>query len=290
MLVYQIGYVCEDTDQRIAAARLREKIRTILEATGANQYKIYLSDSKDNFRLKLYPKYKANRTQPKPKHYEFLMNLLVSDWDAEVAMCQEADDAMGIEQTRDARYQDTIICTIDKDLDQIPGMHYNWDKKELYAVGAHEGMYRFYYQLLVGDSSDNIIVGQGLSCRLVGAKRAQAMLEGCESEEEMFTTCRDAYFTGWHNQGEFSQEDTDDKLLLTGRLVKIRQQENEIWNFPLTQKQEQDQSSGYSLYSEKVSNPCWEHTEKKPTTCGIPAVGPEKDSTLQTSPTQLPLI
>ena len=251
VLVYQVGYTTNDVEEWIAAARLRDQIKGILQATGATEYEIWLSDSKENWRKALFANYKANRTQPKPTHYEFLLNTLVKDWDAQVALGEEADDAMGIRQTQNTEFPEfglncakpegawyigdpscpdavgtSVICTIDKDLQQIPGMHYNWDKATLSTVSQSEGLYRFYYQLLVGDSGDNITVTQGLSCKGIGAKKAQQMLEGCETEEEMFTTCWYAYEKAW---GEGFQE----RLLLTGQLIKIRQTNGEIWAFPV---------------------------------------------------------
>ncbi len=232
VLVYQTGYTTNDVESWIAAARLRDQIRGILQASGATEYEIWLSDSKENWRKALFPNYKANRTQPKPTHYEYLMNTLVDTWGAQVALGEEADDAMGIRQTHIRSWylgnddaKDSVICTIDKDLQQIPGRHYNWDKSTISVVSESEGLYRFYYQLLVGDSGDNITVSEGLSCKGIGAKKAAMMLEGCETEEEMYETCYNAYERQWG-------EGFEKRLLLTGQLIKIRQSEGEIWQLP----------------------------------------------------------
>jgi 5'-3' exonuclease len=234
VLVYQCGYTTNDVEQWIARARLRDMIKGILETTGATDYQIYLSDSKDNWRLKLFPAYKANRKQPKPTHYQYLQQLLVDEWEAEVAMEQEADDALGIAQVSFAEYkkdlpvEETIICSIDKDLKQIPGYHYNWDKKEIVEISPTEGQYRFWYQLLVGDPGDNITVTEGLSCKGIGDKKATAMLEGCETDEDYYQTCLDAYLKAWKEP----REEVEKRLLLTGQLVKIRTKPGEIWSLP----------------------------------------------------------
>src|SRR3990167_758737 len=98
LLVYRVGFTTENDEEWIARARLREMIGGILEATNTDEAKIYLSDSKDNWRLKYFPRYKANRTAPKPKHLSYLQNLIVDEWGAEVSWGQEADDALGIAQ------------------------------------------------------------------------------------------------------------------------------------------------------------------------------------------------
>src|SRR5258708_8577850 len=147
----------------------------ILLACNADSYQLWLSDSlENNYRLKVYPEYKANRIQPKPKHYDLLKEYLVKDWDARIAHGMEADDALGIEQE-----ESTIIASIDKDLLQVPGQHYNFVRKEFQEVTPFEGMRYFYTQVLTGDSVDNI-----KGCPKIGPiKAAQALLvKGTEEE------------------------------------------------------------------------------------------------------------
>ena len=273
VLVYQVGYTTNAVEEWIAAARLRDQIKGILQATGATEYEIWLSDSKENWRKALFANYKANRTQPKPTHYEFLLNTLVNDWDAQVALGEEADDAMGIQQTacNAQGWNLSTICTIDKDLQQIPGRHYNWDKATISIVSPSEGLYRFYYQLLVGDSGDNITVTQGLSCKGIGAKKAQQMLEGCETEEEMFTTCWNAYEKAW---GEGFQE----RLLLTGQLIKIRQTNGEIWTFPFLPQQEGEVKPSLPTSSIPASSPSTVLT--KPEKTGYLVAGQQQADTM----------
>lgn len=51
---------------------------------------------------------------------------------------------------------DTIIAHVDKDLNQVPGIHYNYDKKEKFVVSLFDAAYSFWSQMLTGDSIDNI--------------------------------------------------------------------------------------------------------------------------------------
>lgn len=288
VLCYQCGYTTEDVEEWIARARMREMIYGVLKDTGATDFQIYLSDSKGNWRLKLFPAYKANRTQPKPKHLPYLQNLLVSDWDAIVAEGEEADDALGIEQTKYNFFEEdpeyggdaTVICSIDKDLKQIPGNHYNWDKKEKSYVTPSEGLYRFYYQLLVGDPGDNISVKEGLSCRGIGGKKALSAIEGCETEGDYFSVVKALYHKQW--QKDLTPQQIDDILLLTGRLIKIRTKPGEIWNFPFQPKPDQEvQQQSHSTSEIKVENHSTEHTGQEQT--GYPVAGPERDSTSTTN-------
>ena len=170
----------------------------------AEHYKVYLT-GKGNFRddvASILP-YKGNRDDlHKPIHYDAIKQYLIDVWDAEVIEGMEADDAMAIAQS-DALVWDfderadrflpeegsTVICTIDKDLRMVPGYHYNWNKDEHPVwVSEVEGIKWFYTQLLTGDMTDNI---QGIPG--VGPKKAEKILEGCETEEEMYDNVWNAY-------------------------------------------------------------------------------------------------
>lgn len=211
-------------------ARLRESINLILEAVEATEFKIYLTAENDPtaFRKRIYPEYKANRIQPKPKHYSAIRAYLQEHYDAEVCTELEADDALGIHQCSkmDAlagsfgifrqfpevpKIGESTICSIDKDLRQIPGNHYNFVKLESSYVTVGQGLLHFYTQLLTGDSSDNI---KGVwKC---GPVKAAQILAGADTEEEMFWRVYHAYGNA-------------DEMLMNGRVLHIWKQPNDDW-------------------------------------------------------------
>lgn len=167
ILTYRTGFGAKDISGSLACHRLDTSIRMILNATKADDYTIYLtSQDKSNFRLTLDSSYKANRTAPKPPYYLLLREYMIQEHKAEVAFGMEADDLLGINQT-----EDTVICSIDKDLKQIAGRHYNFVKDEHCRISLSEGLYWFYTQLLTGDPSDNIKGVAG-----IGPKRAALAL------------------------------------------------------------------------------------------------------------------
>ena len=60
----------------------------------------------------------------------------------------EADDILGILATSQKIVKgNKIIVSIDKDLDQIAGLHYNPKNKEFYKVTPKEAEYNFYFQV-----------------------------------------------------------------------------------------------------------------------------------------------
>lgn len=123
--------------------------------------------------------YKGNRDKlHKPKYYKEIKEYLIDRWKAEVVTGQESDDALGIAQCS-ATAGTTVICSNDKDMDQIPGYHYNWIKEELYFVSPEEADLMLFWQMLVGDSSDNI---PGID--KIGPKTATKLLSECHSPEQ----------------------------------------------------------------------------------------------------------
>jgi 5'-3' exonuclease len=154
IVAFRCAATCEGEPQEIAEVRTEEMMRRIMHETNALNYKCFLT-GKDNFRKKIYPEYKANRKdKPKPKWLGACREYLSKQWNAQTIHGREADDELGIEQT--VHELNSVICTIDKDLLQIPGYHYNFVTGESRFVSPYDGLRFFYCQIIEGDQSDNI--------------------------------------------------------------------------------------------------------------------------------------
>ena len=223
ILLYRVGFTTEDVDEPIAKYRMAEMITRILDVTGANEAMLYLSPSNQaSFRYRIAADYKANRKdKPKPKHYDFLREFLLTEFLAVVAKDEEADDALGIALSSD-KEGTSILVSIDKDLDQIAGWHFNFVTEETYKIEPLEGARVFYTQLLVGDTSDNID-----GCPKVGKITAARLLEGCETEKEMYEVCLKAYKRALKN---LHVHDLAERLFKAGSLLWIRRKNGLQWN------------------------------------------------------------
>lgn len=234
LIVYTIGYTTELEDVEEAHWRTDAFIDSIILATGAIDYKVYLSDSSENnFRYKINPEYKAHRTQPKPVHYDAIKEYLITKHKAKIAYNREADDELGIMQIRDLSCRkiieeepSTIICSIDKDMDMIPGLHYSWPiyrkgeivrEGRIYTVTEDEGLRFFYKQLCVGDTSDNIRGIDGL-----GPKKTEKLFEGVPTED-LVEVVADKYKEQW---GDIWYEEMRKNSLLLW--IKRSEEENEL--------------------------------------------------------------
>lgn len=180
ILVYRVGFTTEDVSEKIAESRIDQFICNLLcfDLVDIFEWELYLT-GKGNFRedLAVTAPYKGNRKQPKPKHYEAIRNRLVTHWKAKMIEGMEADDMLAIRQYELPK---SIIVTLDKDLDQVTGWHYNFVKKDRYWIDYEEGTFLFYKQFLTGDVVDNIKGVKG-----IGAVKATKLLEG-KTEAEMW--------------------------------------------------------------------------------------------------------
>lgn len=156
--------------------RLSERVDSIIDELQASSWNGYLT-GKGNFRNEIATilPYKGNRKrEDRPFWYQAIYNSLVEDFGCEVVFGMEADDRIAIEATKDKDH--CIICSKDKDLDQVPGWHYNWQSfgqkaKGLYYITYIQGYRNLCKQILTGDSTDNILGLYGVGDKSAAVKR-----------------------------------------------------------------------------------------------------------------------
>ena len=184
IVAYRCAASCKEDDPvEIGLMRTDLLMLEILEATKATEYMAFLSGS-DNFRKHINPDYKANRKDMvPPKYLQDCREYLVTEWKAKLGVGLEADDLLGINQT-----DQTVICSIDKDLKMIPGLHYNFVKQEWDDVSVDQGNKHFWKQMLIGDKTDNIIGVQGL-----GPVKSAKLIDPCETNEECLEVVLEKY-------------------------------------------------------------------------------------------------
>lgn len=162
--------------------------------------------------------YKGNREGSiKPRHHKAIVKHLELRWNADVSHGEEADDRLGILATENPG---SIIASIDKDLLQIPGRHYNFVTKEETTITPKQGVLNFYAQVLSGDPVDNVLGLTG-----IGPVKAKKLLDGCKSPSDCWKRVVDAYKAEFKENGErFAME--------CARLVFLRRKVGEMWQPP----------------------------------------------------------
>jgi 5'-3' exonuclease len=159
---YQIAHFGAQTERTLndVIEEFNTYFLRVLMDSGCIQYVAFLTAG--SHRYSFYPEYKANRKKlEKPRFLKELTAYAIET----LGFCRvdgyEADDLVNMckEQLGD----NTLIVHTDKDLDQIPGNHFNYKKPEFYDVSEDTAQLNLWTQVITGDSIDNIkgIPGKG---------------------------------------------------------------------------------------------------------------------------------
>lgn len=162
----------------------------------------------NTFRKHLYPEYKAHRRGGKPEAYQAAVDILEENFKTVRIDGCEADDVLGIVATS-GRVTQPVIITIDKDLQQIPGLIFNPVKdRRPRKLTLAQCEFFWMYQTLIGDSSDGY-----KGCPGVGPVKAKERLSLCGGDLGAM----------WNAAVELFEEKglTEEDALLQSRLAKI---------------------------------------------------------------------
>jgi 5'-3' exonuclease len=182
----------------------------------------FFTKCKNNFRKEIDPQYKANRKKQN-RWISELRDYLIEYWNNSFAHDEyEADDLIYY-NSQLLSVNDYIICSIDKDLKQIEGLHYDYYRLKRYDENGEEFKIRkgFIYMdqtdcenllcelFLVGDSCDNIKGVKG-----IGKAKASKIIESKSTSYGKFKAICEAY----KNESEFWKE----KLRMNYKLLKFQ--------------------------------------------------------------------
>jgi DNA polymerase-1 len=177
-LVYSCAYGVETEVEAIAKfdENLMYIVNSIEEYYVVDFYYVYHGTKGRNFRYDVDSTYKANRKGDRPEFYKALSNYVKQEYEAIQAEGEEVDDKIA----KDWRYltekgHEVCIVSIDKDYLQLPALIYNYGihKRGFTRVTEESAKYNFWYQVLVGDSADNVKGAPG-----IGPKKAEKLLGG----------------------------------------------------------------------------------------------------------------
>lgn len=149
-------------------------LENILNVCETRHYAGFLTDGSHRYKIATIKPYKGNRINtPKPKYYNLIKAYLSDHLEFKSIKNYEADDLciMAHNTFTNNKEYNPIICSPDKDLRQVEGTFYDYKKLELVNVSKEQSDYNFWFQMLTGDTSDNI---QG--CIGIGSVKADKIL------------------------------------------------------------------------------------------------------------------
>jgi len=221
IVAYRAAFATQDKSPDDAVTKVDELMSFIIEKTvdmpfaSSGDYSTYLT-GKENFRYDIAKSapYKGNRAEnTKPIHLNLCRDHMVVRYQAVVSYGEEADDL--ISKAASALDYNCVVASIDKDMLQLPCWHFNFGKNEWTKVTPFEGIKFFYTQILTGDRADNIIGLYG-----IGPKKAEKLLDNCNTEEDMWETVLRAY------------DGNLDRVVENARLLWLRRHDDELWEPP----------------------------------------------------------
>ena len=220
IIAYRAAFSTEQMGLSDTKAKVDDLIEFILDKTVlfpeiGLDYVVYLT-GKGNFRHDIAKShvYKGNRKNvQKPRHLQTARDHMESKYKAIISKGEEADDLIAMEAAK-LDYK-ACVASIDKDMLQIPCWHFNIVRGDYLKVEPFGGIKFFYKQILTGDRADNIV---GLF--RVGEVKASKILDGAETEEELWDRVIKAY------------DGDEERVTENARLLWLRREEAEIWQPP----------------------------------------------------------
>jgi len=183
-------------DINVALQNAEDKLQKIYELTGCRECELHFTKGRKNFRYRLVPNYKANRKDMKaPAGLADLKELLLANYNGDIHEEWEADDhVIFLYKKYPGKYQ---LTAVDKDVyNSVPGKHFNYFEcnyihhisgkpvvRNMEFIETSENRARMwpYYQVLLGDSTDNIKGVKG-----IGEKTIPKFINGSMTEYEMW--------------------------------------------------------------------------------------------------------
>ena len=167
---YEFGN-CTDNEFKplawpLVQSRVQARIDSIMEATGADSYQLYLtSDNKSNFRFEIASirPYKGHRPTEKPYWYQAIRNFLIDHRGAQEVHGMEADDAISIAQW-DNIIKNGIRLHIDNDHytlvdyeDYVKIVEFNWQVSGFGYISRNvNGKTLYLHKYLLGADEETV--------------------------------------------------------------------------------------------------------------------------------------
>ena len=202
-------YLCRHGDVK---ASLQDSIAAIRELFPDGQPVLAFGD-RASFRYGIWPSYKANRkAYRKPAGYRELVAWVEAvaptrGWEVARLPDVEGDDVMGI-----LCEPGDVICSWDKDMLTIPGIHYR--REEVIEVDRAAADRAFYMQVLTGDAADNYP-----GCPGYGPVTAEKLVNKWSSEIDLWREVVNAYVLKAPGCG--NREDAERYALQQARCARI---------------------------------------------------------------------
>ncbi len=208
------------------------KLERIKALYGPTTLEVYIKGDGTNWRdqVATLHGYKANRTSQKPHWYQEIRQYLIEQWGAVEIDGKEADDQIALRAFEASKSY--VVCSPDKDLDQIPGHHWNYKNNVSYDITEEEARWFFWHQALAGDTADNI-----KGCWKIGHGKAQEIMgelqDNNADDREVWETIVQCYEDSMGVTGcPYAGMPPEVVALENARLVWMQTEDGRLWTPP----------------------------------------------------------
>ena len=216
--------------KEIVEAQL-DKYRDAVGDKDAGIVMCYSCPTRRYFRHDVYGPYKATRSSSiPPVGLTALREAAQSRYLSRHQTNLEADDVCGILATQKVATipsfagADRVVVSVDKDLQQIPGLHLNaTNPTEVYKVSPERAEYFLWEQVLTGDTVDNYPGLKG-----VGPVKAKAILS---QDQPYVVSVMDAYEKAGMSP-EYLASQVNCARILTNKFFNFRERKPVLWQTP----------------------------------------------------------
>jgi len=206
-LIYIIAYHHKDSEEFYVHQACDSLLTDIFNQTDAEQYLGVFSDPQFSWREEVYRFAPYKGTRPDKPEWVTKWSSTIKEYFIslggfyELSHGLEADDVLGIP----FEGLDITLCSPDKDIKQIKGVHYDYKKREFVTVTEFEAAYNKCMLLLCGDTSDNIKGIPGL-----GEVKAAKLLKECTDIVDLYSKVSYQYFKTFGDfYGPIIKEETE---------------------------------------------------------------------------------
>lgn len=145
-------YIDKTEDEIIKNAEL--VLNNIFKACLAENYIGFIKGKNTGkYRYAIKSDYKHNRSSERPKWWDFTANHLISNYNIHLVDNYEVDDIVNIYRLKT---KNSFIVACDKDLLNLPGVHFNWRTSQWHAVDYYDAQYLFWKDMIIGQTGDGI--------------------------------------------------------------------------------------------------------------------------------------
>jgi len=188
------------------------------------------------FRDDISPNYKKSREGTvRPVNLLKCKEYLTNHKGAQTIHGYEADDMLAMYAT-ELGPTDCVVVSLDKDLLQIPGDHYNFVKDSFETVCEHQARQNFWTQVLMGDKTDDIPGLHGVGP--VTAKKILKPLHADSTELDYYRAVLKEWLQRSTKEPEESEADFYTRIIKdlskSARMLWLCREPEVIWDPPVS--------------------------------------------------------